>query len=156
MQRILSKSGNCAGTPAPSSRRWSLFCRSFFLWDDSWLSCQECRRFQRGGAAAASSICAQTVLAARQHECSQAGHRGARGSQALRSGHLGHSCAGKSPGLGESGDLGARPSQPPTAGPPGQVTSSLCAPADSNKGVRRPLLPRTRTSHLSWGLMPQV
>lgn len=103
---------------------------------------------RRGSRSLASSICAQAVLAAGQHECSQAGHRGARGSQAWRSGHLGHSCAGKSPGLGESGDLGARPSQPPTAGPSGQVTSSLFASADSNKGVRRPLLPRTRTSHL--------
>lgn len=60
-----------------------------------------------------------TVLVALQHQCSQAVHRGARGSQTWRSGHLGHSGAGKSTGLGESGDLGARPSQAPTTGPPG-------------------------------------
>lgn len=35
-----------------------------------------------GRRAAASPICAQAVLAASQRECSQAGHRGARGSQA--------------------------------------------------------------------------
>lgn len=156
MQRILSKSGNWLGLLPPVQGGGVCSARSFFLWDDSWLSCQECRRFQRGGAAGTSSICALTVLAALQHECSQTGHRGARGSQAWRSSHLGHSCAGKSTGLGESGDLGARPSQPPTTGPPGQVTSSLCASADSNKGVRRLLRPRSRTSHLSLGLMPQV
>lgn len=40
--------GSCSEIPAPTSRRWSLFSRSFILWDDSRLSCQEGRGFQRG------------------------------------------------------------------------------------------------------------
>lgn len=43
-----ARAGSCSGIPAPTSRRWSLFSRSFILWDDSWLSCQEGRGFQRG------------------------------------------------------------------------------------------------------------
>lgn len=95
-----ARQGSCSGIPAPTSRRWSLFSRSFILWDDLWLSCQQCRGFQRRGAATESPICAPTVLAALQHECSQAGHRGARRSQAQCSGHLDNSCPGKSTGLG--------------------------------------------------------
>lgn len=58
-----ARQGGCSGIPAPTSRRWSLFSCSFILWVDSWLSCQECRGFQRGGVAVELPICAQTALA---------------------------------------------------------------------------------------------
>ena len=157
MQRILSKARKLLSDSCPDFKEVEFVLRSFILWNDSQLSRQACRRFQRGGAAASSPICAQTALAALQHECSQAGHRGARGSQAWRSGHLGDSSAGES-----TGQVGVRRSWVLAlpgllhADRAGQVTFSPCMSADSNMGATRPLLPKTRRSHLSFGFMPQV